>query len=126
MEDDMSAKHMKKPHVSGFTVCVLVMFLSTVAYILYQSWFFTRTGSFLPMEVTYGFFAVYCFETVSLARLSIAKQRIKNGESNVRLPEKGENPMLQSLGLYSGQDFEAEVQELQMEGNNNELGGSGA
>jgi len=99
------AKHMKKK-ISGFTVCVLVMFLSTIWYILYQSWFYAKYVTFLPMEVTYGFFAVYCFETVSLARLSIAKQKAK-------LPEKTNNPALEMLGLYSAPDFEPEVQETQ-------------
>lgn len=116
-------KHSKKKKISGFTVCVLIMFLSTIWYILYQSWFYDHYETFLPMELTYGFFAVYCFETVSLARLSIAKNKGK-------LPEKAGNPALEMLGLYSAPDFEPDVQEIQKEneekGMDNELARTGA
>lgn len=106
--------HMRKKKISGFTVCVLVMFVSTIWYILYQSWFYNQYSTFLPMEVTYGFFAVYCFETVSLARLSIAKNK-------ARLPEKAGNPALEMLGLYSAPDFESDVQAIQNENEEQEM-----
>lgn len=102
------AKHIKRRSGLGTTVCVAVMFVSCVWYILYQSWFYLYAGSFLPMEVTYGFFAVFCFETVSLARLSMAKQR-----GAAKLPERAGNPALEMLGLYSAPDFEPEVKAAQ-------------
>lgn len=106
------ARHLKKKNGLGTTVCVAVMFASCVWYILYQSWFYLYAGSFLPMEVTYGFFAVFCFETVSLARLSMAKQAARAGEQ-AKMPEKAGNPALEMLGLYNAPDFEPEVKAAQ-------------
>jgi len=97
-------QHKKKRSGVGSTVIISIMFLSTIAYILFNAWYYTLYYSFMPMEITYGFFAVFCVETVSLARLKMAKEGTK-------LQAKTDNPLLQNLGIYSMPDFENEVQQ---------------
>lgn len=101
----MSA-HMAKRKISGFTVCVVVMYASAVAYILFQAAYYLKAGSFLPSELTLGFFAVFCTETHALMRLSLAKRKDK-------LPPDQSNAFVERLGLYSKNDFEAEISEMQ-------------
>lgn len=97
-------QHTKKKSGIGSTIIISIMFVSTIAYILFNAWYYTMYYAFMPMEITYGFFAVFCVETVSLARLKMAKEGTK-------VSAKTENPMLQNLGIYSMPDFENEVQQ---------------
>lgn len=97
-------QHKKKKSGIGSTIIISIMFVSTIAYILFNAWYYTLYYAFMPMEITYGFFAVFCVETVSLARLRMAKEGTK-------VSAKTENPMLQNLGIYSMPDFENEVQQ---------------
>ncbi|MEG2533550.1 MAG: hypothetical protein RSB04_11120, partial [Gordonibacter sp.] len=58
---------------------------------------------FLPAEVTYGTAALFIVETVSLARLKLAKE-------GALIPTKRANPILAKIGLADLPDFEDEAQ----------------
>ncbi|MEG2533683.1 MAG: hypothetical protein RSB04_11790, partial [Gordonibacter sp.] len=58
---------------------------------------------FLPAEVTYGTAALFIVETVSLARLKLAKE-------GAAIPAKKTNPILAKIGLVDLPDFEDETQ----------------
>ena len=92
---------MKKP--KGSTVIIALMYVTWTAYILLQAWCKLAIGAFLPPEVTYGTAALFIVETVSLARLKLAK------EGNT-LPQKKPTAFLSKLGISDVPDFEEEAQ----------------
>lgn len=93
---------MKK--IKGSTVCIAVMYIGWIVYIIAQVLLYWQFKVFLPMEITYGTAALFIVETVSLARLKMAKE----GE-NVK-PKKT-NTILSKLGITDMPDLEDEVQE---------------
>lgn len=92
---------MSKP--KGSTVIIACMYLTWTAYIVFQAWCKLAVDAFLPAEVTYGTAALYIVETVSLARLKLAKE----GDA---LSQKKPNAFLAKLGIADVPDFEEEVQ----------------
>lgn len=95
---------MKVPKPKGSSVCIAVMFVGWVAYVLWLSLFYAKEGVWLPESITLGTIGLFLVETVSLARLKMAKEGnpIKN---------KIANPILKKLGVDLP-DFEEEVQEI--------------
>ena len=87
---------MRKP--KGSTVIIALMYLTWTAYVLLQAW-----CRFLPPEVTYGTAALFIVETVSLARLKMAKE-------GSALPKKTPNAFLSKIGIGDVPDFEEEAQ----------------
>lgn len=79
------------------------MYATWTAYLAFQAWCKLAIDAFLPPEVTYGTAALFIAETVSLARLKLAK------EGN-QLPARKQNPFLAKLGLSEVPDFEEEAQ----------------
>lgn len=86
----------------GSTVCIAVMFIGWTAYVIAQGWYYAHFTAWLPMEITWGTIGLFLVETVSLARLKMAKE----GQP---IKDKIVNPMLKKLGVELP-DFEAEVQ----------------
>lgn len=86
----------------GSTVIIACMYLTWTAYLVFQAWCKLAIDAFLPPEVTYGTAALFIAETVSLARLKLAK------EGN-QLPAKKQNPFLSKLGIADVPDFEDEA-----------------
>ncbi len=86
----------------GSTVIIAFMYATWVGYLLLQIWCRQSLGAFLPVEVTYGTAALFIAETVSLARLKMAKE-------GAELPPKRQNAFLAKMGV-SVDDFEEEAQ----------------
>nr|DAJ10154.1 MAG TPA: hypothetical protein [Caudoviricetes sp.] len=79
------------------------MYVTWTAYVLLQAWCRLAIGAFLPPEVTYGTAALFIVETVSLARLKMAKE-------GSALPKKTPNAFLSKIGIGDVPDFEEEAQ----------------
>lgn len=88
----------------GSTVIISFMYATWILYLAFQAWCKSVLNSFPPSEVTFCTAALFIAETVSLARLKLAK------EGN-RLPAKKQNPFLAKIGLGDVPDFEEEAQE---------------
>lgn len=100
----MMPRFTRKCSVRSSTVIILVMYFTVVGYVLFDAWFYATYYTFLPMDATTIVAACFVVETVSLARLRIAK------ESGKPMPAKVENPFAATLGA-AVPDFEPEVQE---------------
>lgn len=87
----------------GSTVIIAFMYATWCAYLALQVWCKSVTGSYLPAEVTYGTAALFIAETVSLARLKMAKEGQK-------LDERKPNAFAPKLGISGLDDFEQEAQ----------------
>lgn len=92
---------MKKPR--GSTVIIACMYITWSAYVAFQAWCKQAIGAFLPAEVTFGTASLFIVETVSLARLKMAKE-------GIGLPGKKQNPFLSKIGIGDVPDFEDEAQ----------------
>ena len=93
---------MKKP--KGSTVIICFMYLTWIAYLGFQVWCKIHTFSWLPSEVTYGTAALFIVETVSLARLKLAKE-------GAVLNERQANSFMSHLGVSSSlETFEQDAQ----------------
>lgn len=95
---------MAKP--KGSTVIITFMYLTWVAYLFAMVYVYLIVGEWFPSEVTFATAALFIAETVSLARLKMAKEGQK-------VEPKKANPFLEQIGLYNVPDFEDEVQEVQ-------------
>lgn len=93
------------PRVRSSTVIIAVMYVTVIGYIAFQAWFYVNHLTFLPMEVTGLVGATFVAETVSLARLRMAK------EQGRPMPAKARDPYLSSIGA-DVPDFEDEVQQV--------------
>lgn len=91
----------------GSTIIIVFMYLTWIGYLGLQLWAKKNIGAFLPMEVTYGTAGLFIIETVSLARLKMAKEGDKIGQ-------KTTNTFLQKLGIGNLPDFEQEAQQEQL------------
>lgn len=98
---------MKK--IKGSTVIIALMYVTWVLYLVALVWINKLTGMWLPTEVTLATAALFIVETVSLARLKMAKEGTK-------VNEKKSNPFLEQVGLYNMPDFEEEVVAVQRDG----------
>lgn len=87
----------------GSTVIICFMYATWVSYLAFQAWCKLALNSFPPAEVTYCTAALFIAETVSLARLKLAK------EGN-QLTQKNKNPFFAKIGLADVPDFEEEAQ----------------
>ncbi len=98
----MSAAHSRPKGPKGSTVIIAFMYATWCAYLALQVWCKRFTGAYLPAEVTYGTAALFIAETVSLARLKMAKegQPIGQRKANAWLGKMGAAP----------DDFEEEAQ----------------
>lgn len=87
----------------GSTAIICVMYVSTVVYVIAQAWYYKNFYAWFPTEVTALIGAVFVAETVSLARLRMAK------EQGRAMPAKQSDPFLSRIGA-DVPDFEEEVQ----------------
>lgn len=94
---------MAKP--KGSTVIITFMYLTWVIYIVALVAIHLIAGEWLPTEVTLCTAALFIAETVSLARLKMAKEGINVGE-------KKNNSFLEQAGVMDIPDFEEEVQKV--------------
>ena len=102
------AEHSKRriPPPKGSTVIIAFMYATWCGYLALQVWCKSVTGSYLPAEVTYGTAALFIAETVSLARLKMAKE-------GTQVRPKKPNSFLSKVGVPGIEDFEDEVQQVQ-------------
>ena len=95
---------MKPP--KGSTVIIVFMYATWILYLGFQLYVRTRCGAWLPSEVTYGTAALFIVETVSLARLKMAKE-------GTTLDKRQGNAFAAKLGLSSTLDsFEQDAQKI--------------
>ena len=106
----MKGKHAKKG-INGSTVIIAFMYATWVAYVLFQAAYYTETYTFLPAEITLGTAALFIGETVSLARLKMAKEGTKLSPKN--------NQWLSRLGIAEG-SFEQDALETSAENESKE------
>lgn len=88
--------------IKGSSVIIAAMYITWIAFIAAQVWIRITTQSWLPAEMTYGTASLFIVETVSLARLKMAKEGGNPG------PKKS-NTFLSRLGA-DVPDFEEEAQ----------------
>ena len=98
----MKAAHAHPRAPKGSTVIIAFMYATWCAYLALQVWCRHFTGAYLPAEVTYGTAALFIAETVSLARLKMAKEGQPIGQRKA-------NPFLGKMGVAVA-DFEEEAQ----------------
>lgn len=105
----------ERRHIKGSSVCIAAMYIGVVWYVFAQMFSYWTLGVFLPPEVTYGFFAAFIVETISLARLKLAKE-------GYNVKPKGSNAFLDRIGISSNiESFEPdaiEISESNKEANN--------
>jgi hypothetical protein len=98
---------MKPP--KGSTIIICFMYATWILYLVFQLYVRTKCGAWLPSEVTYGTAALFIVETVSLARLKMAKE-------GTTLDKKPTNAFASRLGLSSTLDsFEQDAQKISEE-----------
>ena len=95
----------KIKNIKGSTIIIALMYLTWIAYIYAQVKIYMITCEWLPAEVTLATAGLFIVETVSLARLKMAKEGSPVGE-------KKNNPFLEQVGLSDMPDFEDEVQAI--------------
>lgn len=89
--------------IKGSTIIIALMYLTWIAYIYAQVKIYMITCEWLPAEVTLATAGLFIVETVSLARLKMAKE-------GTQVCKKKDNPFLGQIGLGDMPDFEDEVQ----------------
>lgn len=97
---------MAKP--KGSTVIITFMYVTWVAYLVAMVAVYNIVGEWFPQEVTFATAALFIAETVSLARLKMAKEGTNIGK-------KKTNAMLEQIGLYNDSEFEEEAQRINKE-----------
>lgn len=95
----------ERRRIKGSSVIISFMYFGVLWYVGAQMFCFWRLGVFLPPEVTYGFFAAFIVETISLARLKMTK------EGDVLKP-KAVNAFIERLGIGNIETFEDDAQEM--------------
>lgn len=95
---------MAKP--KGSTIIIVFMYATWIAYLAMMVYVHGITGEWFPSEATLATAALFIVETVSLAKLKMAKE-------GQRVGDKKTNPFLEQIGLYNIPDFEEEIQEIQ-------------
>lgn len=99
------ARFRPKLPVRSSTVIIALMYVTVVGYVVLDTWMYLTSYTFLPMDATALVGACFVAETVSLARLRMAK------EQGRPMPAKADNPYLAQLGASGLPDFEPEVQD---------------
>lgn len=97
----------KLKSIKGSTIIIALMYLTWIAYIYAQVKIYMVTCEWLPAEVTLATAGLFIVETVSLARLKMAKE-------GAPIIDKETNPFLEQAGLIDMPDFENEVQQVAM------------
>ena len=93
----------KIKNIKGSTIIIALMYLTWIGYIYAQVKIYMVTCEWLPAEITLATAGLFIVETVSLARLKMAKEGAPVGK-------KKDNPFLEQIGLGDMPDFEDEVQ----------------
>lgn len=97
---------MAKP--KGSTVIITFMYVTWVLYLIAMVGVYTIVGEWFPSEVTFATAALFIAETVSLARLKMAKEGTNIGR-------KKNNQMLEQIGIYNDSEFEEMAQKINKE-----------
>lgn len=97
---------MAKP--KGSTVIITFMYVTWVAYLVAMVAVYNIVGEWFPQEVTFATAALFIAETVSLARLKMAKEGTNIGK-------KKNNQMLEQIGIYNDSEFEEMAQKINKE-----------
>lgn len=106
----MRGKHTKIRMPKGSTIIITMMYVTWLCYLAFAAGFYFETysltgyGTFPPSEITYATAALFIGETVSLARLKMAK------EGAVLKPKSG-NKFMEQLGVYGEGGFEEDAME---------------
>lgn len=94
---------MAKP--KGSTVIITFMYVTWVIYLIAMVVVYNMVGEWFPSEITFATAALFIAETVSLARLKMAKEGTNIGK-------KKNNAMLEQIGVYGDSEFEEMAQEI--------------
>lgn len=99
------ADHMEKHGIKGSTIIILLMFLAVVVYIAVDIWCYKNFHSWIPYDASAIVGACFVAETVSLAKLKMAKEEGRRGDYS----KKGTNSWMSKLGVSQIPDFSEEA-----------------
>lgn len=98
------ARHMREP-VKGSTIIIALMFAAVVAYVAVDIWVYANYHSWIPYDASAIVGACFVAETVSLAKLKMAKESGRAADYS----KKASNSFMTKLGVTSLQDFTEEA-----------------
>lgn len=111
------AEHMTSKGLKGSTVIITFMFLAVIAYVGVDIWCYQNLHSWIPYDASAIVGACFVAETVSLAKLKMAKEENRRADYS----KKGTNSFMSKLGVTSLTDFSEEA--VQAANNNNDTTG---
>lgn len=114
------AEHLERHGIKGSTVIITVMFLAVIAYVAVDIWCYQNLHSWIPYDASAIVGACFIAETVSLAKLKMAKEDNRKADYSKKSP----NSFMTKLGVTNLNDFSEEAVQVANE-NNDTTGGVG-
>lgn len=99
------AEHMTSRGPKGSTIIILFMFLAVIAYVAVDIWCYKNLHSWIPYDASAIVAACFVAETVSLAKLKMAKEDGRKADYS----KKTTNSFMTKLGVSNLQDFSDEA-----------------
>lgn len=110
------ASHYERRRIKGSTVIIAAMFAAVIAYVATDIWCYATYRSWIPYDASAIVGACFVAETVSLAKLKMAKERGQVGDYS----RKTSNSFMQRLGVTSLTDFSEEAVEAANQSDNDQ------
>lgn len=99
------ANHMSSKGVKGSTVIIFFMFLAVIAYVAVDIWCYKNLYSWVPYDASAIVGACFVAETVSLAKLKMAKEDGRKADYSKKMTD----PFSSKLGIDGLEDFSEEA-----------------
>lgn len=99
------ANHMANKGIKGSTVIILFMFLAVIAYVTVDIWCYKNLYSWIPYDASAIVAACFVAETVSLAKLKMAKEDGRKADYSKKMTD----PFSNQLGIGGLEDFSDEA-----------------
>lgn len=99
------ADHLSEKGPKGSTVIILMMFLAVIGYVAVDIWCYKNYHSWIPYDASAIVGACFVAETVSLAKLKMAKEDGRKADYS----KKATNSFMSRIGVTSLQDFSDEA-----------------
>lgn len=99
------ADHLESKKPKGSTIIILFMFLAVIAYVVVDIWCYKNLHSWIPYDASAIVAACFVAETVSLAKLKMAKEDGRKADYS----KKATDSFMSKLGVTSLQDFSEEA-----------------
>lgn len=99
------ADHLSEKGPKGSTVIILMMFLAVIGYVAVDIWCYKNYHSWIPYDASAIVGACFVAETVSLAKLKMAKEDGRKADYS----KKATNSFMTKLGVSNLQDFSDEA-----------------